>query len=468
MKIFEVLQTNEEVECYSYGDSRTFDIELETTSGQIVGQIQCVASDNNGDALFNPDSILDDATDNDAYEAYTVYNIAIKPQFQKQGLGQKLYDAAIEQAKLYGAKYFFSDELMTVDAKNAWIRLSNRYDVSNKGHKKVITLSESILNEYDESKMVNVQTMLQTLLNDLPDGIPTPNIKIVNNRSANWIGSCIWGKDGKNSTISLQKSILFDEYTAKNTLAHELCHHAENMLIKLPWIKEHGIPAYNKYHKTLFPDHGTYFFQFAKIFNDKYGKDFVTEHSDEKDLIADFYKPIYVFMVKGHSPKILCAKSLTLTDKIKKYLLKKAEGSDWKLIETFDRKFSQLPNIGSGLGSYPTQIMTDKINDLWNNGKVVFSPETIKGVTIAPEKFYIFMTKGFNGLNYMTVSTGIPKKNIDFYSRLKNQPEWKLVRSDEHDLAGLVNRFIHLDRQPELNEVFNDLWNHGKVIKERG
>lgn len=83
MKIFEVLQTNEEVECYSYGDSRTFDIELETTSGQIVGQIQCVASDNNGDALFNPDSILDDATDNDAYEAYTVYNIAIKPQFQK-------------------------------------------------------------------------------------------------------------------------------------------------------------------------------------------------------------------------------------------------------------------------------------------------------------------------------------------------------------------------------------------------
>jgi len=48
----------------------------------------------------------------------------------KPGMGQRLYDTAIQHAESVGAKEFRSDEVRTSDAEDAWRRLSTRYDVT--------------------------------------------------------------------------------------------------------------------------------------------------------------------------------------------------------------------------------------------------------------------------------------------------------------------------------------------------
>ena len=48
----------------------------------------------------------------------------------KPGMGQRLYDTAIQHAEAVGAKEFRSDEVRTTDAEDAWRRLSTRYDVT--------------------------------------------------------------------------------------------------------------------------------------------------------------------------------------------------------------------------------------------------------------------------------------------------------------------------------------------------
>jgi predicted GNAT family acetyltransferase len=58
-----------------------------------------------------------------------VYEIYIEDPWRGTGVGQLLYDHAIQKAKKQGLKTFESDSNMTQDAKNAWRRLSQRYPV---------------------------------------------------------------------------------------------------------------------------------------------------------------------------------------------------------------------------------------------------------------------------------------------------------------------------------------------------
>lgn len=57
----------------------------------------------------------------------TVYNIWIDGTWRGTGLGQLLYDHAIQVAKSIGMDYFSSDDQLTDDAVSAWERLRKRY-----------------------------------------------------------------------------------------------------------------------------------------------------------------------------------------------------------------------------------------------------------------------------------------------------------------------------------------------------
>jgi GNAT superfamily N-acetyltransferase len=59
----------------------------------------------------------------------TVYSVTINDDWRGTGLGQMLYDAAIQVAKKAGCRIFSSDTTLSGDAVNAWNRLKNRYPV---------------------------------------------------------------------------------------------------------------------------------------------------------------------------------------------------------------------------------------------------------------------------------------------------------------------------------------------------
>jgi predicted GNAT family acetyltransferase len=58
-----------------------------------------------------------------------VSEINIGDYWRGTGLGQMLYDKAIEMAAESGARYFASDSKLSNDAQNAWLRLGKRYPV---------------------------------------------------------------------------------------------------------------------------------------------------------------------------------------------------------------------------------------------------------------------------------------------------------------------------------------------------
>jgi predicted GNAT family acetyltransferase len=58
------------------------------------------------------------------------------------GLGQILYDKAIQFAKKKGCRYFCSDIQRTMEAENAWKRLAQRYPVTKEGNYYIINLEK--------------------------------------------------------------------------------------------------------------------------------------------------------------------------------------------------------------------------------------------------------------------------------------------------------------------------------------
>ena len=59
----------------------------------------------------------------------TVYIVSINEDWRGTGLGQLLYDYAIQEAKKAGCSYFSSDSQLSVDAQKAWTRIKSRYPV---------------------------------------------------------------------------------------------------------------------------------------------------------------------------------------------------------------------------------------------------------------------------------------------------------------------------------------------------
>jgi hypothetical protein len=328
-------------------------------------------------------------------------------------------------------------------------------------------IDELLIEAYDKSKFVNVDVILDELLSLLPKTLPRPEIKYVNQVRSNWLAQDVWTPGKPNTTISLQQYILQDEYTTKRTLAHELCHHQEFLFVHLPTLAKYGVEQYKAIVKKYITPHGKYFEDFAKVFNDKYGKDFVTKISDQKDVIAEVDKPFNLLIVK-EGDNYLVAHSLGKINTAQKdYIEKKLSDFDWKVVETTERMFLNAPKIGTKFSNCGSENAISFAKNLWENGTILLSPTTINKVTLFSKRYYIFLMKGFNGNNDMRIAKGIPKNDIKWMTDLKNPPDWKVVSSTNEKLIPLVGKYIHVDREPQYTELFNELWDNGKVLNQK-
>jgi 2'-5' RNA ligase/GNAT superfamily N-acetyltransferase len=214
--------------------------------------------------------------------------------------------------------------------------------------------------------------------------LPEPPLKIVNQPRARQIGRDIWrvGLRGneiwgeENTRIELQKVLLDDEQSLRRILAHELCHHADNLVNGPKLIEKYqgtGDRGYNLVFRELGETaHGAGWKQYAQKFNAKYGANFVTEKSDEtyatkpKNL-----KPYYMALWKHPSGKIYYSVASRLGSKALKYLWRKRMRRDEseRLMMTTDPLFVRGgASIGGGW-SVPDkgqpQIET-RLEELWN------------------------------------------------------------------------------------------------------
>jgi 8-oxo-dGTP pyrophosphatase MutT (NUDIX family)/GNAT superfamily N-acetyltransferase len=99
-----------------------------------------------------------------------VLDVAVEDEWRGTGLGQRLYDMAIEKAKSEGARYLTSSADQTPDAKAAWRRLKQRYPVRKKDGLSYIKLSSS---QADGSKVatdapIQDQDVDRTALTETP------------------------------------------------------------------------------------------------------------------------------------------------------------------------------------------------------------------------------------------------------------------------------------------------------------
>ena len=94
-------------------------------------------------------------------------------------------------------------------------------------------------NEKSVGDLGLAKNIMHEMMPVLGTQLPDPELKIVNSPRSGFLGQDVWGigidqtrgiygKD--NTTIHLQRSILNDENTLRRILAHELAHHADNLV----------------------------------------------------------------------------------------------------------------------------------------------------------------------------------------------------------------------------------------------
>lgn len=221
-----------------------------------------------------------------------------------------------------------------------------------------------------------IQNILTEMMSVLPAGMARPQITIVNHAKSSWLGRCAWrygSKDGidfydPNSTIELQKRILSHEETLRRVLAHELCHHWEFIEYVSPEVKRLTSRTYKLLHGGD-RQHGPQWRELASVFNAKYGKDFITEKSDE-DFVIDHtdLRPYFILlhqMPNGHTHFQV---SLRLSPKQNVWLKKHEGHAEYRLVKTQDPDFLRGPGIGSGRWAYarkddPTK--EEKLKAMW-------------------------------------------------------------------------------------------------------
>lgn len=196
--------------------------------------------------------------------------------------------------------------------------------------------------------------------------LPEPELKIVNQPRANWLGQDNWqlrydprkGMEwDETTTISLQRSILNDENTLRRIIAHELCHHAEALTTSLAKAQEQksrnlgdwGFKELGRYLRSN--DHGPEWRKYAQKFNAKYGADFVTKTSDETYAVEDQeLRPYHILLKRDYDGQLAYEVSSRITAKMKRQLDRMAsekEGTEYRLTQTNDRRFYEGNLIGS-------------------------------------------------------------------------------------------------------------------------
>ena len=222
--------------------------------------------------------------------------------------------------------------------------------------------------------------------------LPEPELKIVNQPRANWLGRDTWkvGYErglgnwswGSNTTIDLQRSILNDENTLRRIIAHELCHHAEALTTRTEKIQEEkakgtgewGYKNYVRWMQT--DDHGAEWKKWAAKFNAKYGADFVTKTSDETYAVEELeLKPYHILLKRDYDGKLAYEVSSRISPKMKRQLDRMAqdkEGTEYRLTMTNDRRFFEGHLIGSFYWVHPKdENVQATLEELWAKGQKV-------------------------------------------------------------------------------------------------
>lgn len=101
--------------------------------------------------------------------------IAQNSNWESTGLGQMLYDRLIQEAKKRGFRYLNSDFALSIPARKAWAKLSNRYDVKKLKHEgenyfsidlDTVKLNESKISEdikSEDESIVGIKKYLETI-----------------------------------------------------------------------------------------------------------------------------------------------------------------------------------------------------------------------------------------------------------------------------------------------------------------
>lgn len=118
-----------------------------------------------------------------------------------------------------------------------------------------------------------------------------PAFAVRNNLSSKWLGRCHKGGPGfrqPRNLIELQKKIFYDETTLSRIVAHEMCHHADFLLMDRTDFALARIGAWES--------HGPRWRAFADKVNQTMGADFVTVTSDSSVVLAPKTRP-YLMML---------------------------------------------------------------------------------------------------------------------------------------------------------------------------
>jgi hypothetical protein len=257
----------------------------------------------------------------------------------------------------------------------------------------------------------NVKTLLDELMPFLQPNLSYPEIKIVNHTNPKALAVCQWtyaiiGRDdfkmpdkekylisgklycGRNTTISIEKSVIGDENTLRRVLAHELCHHEDSLINDTEDFFKLGFNAYAM--RLKYEDfHGAEWREIASRFNAKYGNGFVSKYSDQSYVQSSNEKPFFVVLEPWltRERKIyqrLYAYTVRPSEKQKTYLQRQYE--PWKMFKITDQAFlgAKLGVQGwSSVGEMGEKF--DKWNDLWENGEVVASANLEKLVNTEGE-----------------------------------------------------------------------------------
>ncbi len=228
--------------------------------------------------------------------------------------------------------------------------------------------------------------VMHELMPILGEQLPEPELKMVNQPRAGWLGRNNWRifiKNGSiswdpNTTITIQKYILSDETTLRRIIAHELCHHADALIegvAELSRLSNFGMIGYKTFlNGQRGSGHGSSWKKYAAKYNAKFGADFVTERSDESYVQEEMPIPAYYIMMRKDGEKIYYSVSSRMTQNIRGFVDRFAGEPNYRITKTTDREFMHAATIGSGW-SYPKEgdagaEKREKVQELWKSAPV--------------------------------------------------------------------------------------------------
>ena len=303
--------------------------------------------------------------------------------------------------------------------------------------------------------------------------LPMPEIKIKDNLGAKWLGQqvCQIGRfnddftSKSQSIIELQKAILDDDRTLRRVIAHELIHHFQ--CFHSYTLFKADPEEFRKYNHSLkFNWHGETFKEWADKMNNVLGHNFVTEKSDEEDVLST-PKNFYI-VVHPERNGYMYAWFQRKTDQISEQLRKVKEDGKVKVFETNNRRFTRGPVFSkNGTWGVPKDQPTqDLLEEIYESGEEI--PIEEKGLSV-PKKFYILVKPNPNNKEsfvYVWIKNISTRK--DLVQKYKSEGAKVFETTDRRFLLGtLLNSRLRYWSRPhdtETNDLLKELYETGKEV----